>query len=155
MMEFLPEPGKLYSTQDVGAMLGKSTQTILTWVWKGFIKPVHIGAKNYYKGENLLELLQNRTVRKRRKPKRKKGAGERQTSICEDCLKAFNGCSWSREQKPVLGWDAKKLDIKEYKDRDVYRVFGCPEFEQEKFYVDENGIKRRVNEVPEEWKVHS
>jgi hypothetical protein len=68
-------------------------------------------------------------------------------------LKAYNGCNWSRNYKPVLGWDAKRVKINDYAGKEVYKVKACPEFEEELFYIDENGVKRRVNEVPDEWKV--
>ncbi|MBQ2968699.1 MAG: helix-turn-helix domain-containing protein [Clostridia bacterium] len=154
VLENLPEQGKMYSGSEVEVMFGKHRQTVLTWVWKGLVHPVKIGNRNYYKGEELLELLKSGRLHKQKKPRRKGHAGKKQTSICEDCLKAYNGCSWARHRVPVLGWDAKRLDIEDYKGKDVYRVYACPEFEEEKFYTDKNGIRRRVNEVPEEWKVH-
>ena len=151
-MQYMPEKGKMYSTKDVAFMFERGVQTVLTWVWRGLIIPVKIGNRNYYKGEELIALLESGNVRKLKRPIRKRGVCEKRTSICEECLKAFNGCSWSRDGKPIPGWNAKRVNINEYKDKEVYRVNACPEFEEERFYTDEKGIRRRVNEVPEAWK---
>ncbi len=151
----MPEKGKLYSTSEVADIFGKCDNTVINWVGKGYIKPKRIGNKNYYDGEDVIKLLESGLVRKPKKPKRKRGNLEKKTSICEECIKLFNGCVWAREHKPVPGWDAERIRIKDYKDKEVYRVNACPEFEQERFYIDENGVKRRVNEVQDEWKVKS
>lgn len=62
-------------------------------------------------------------------------------SICWDCKNAVpgekRGCSWSREFRPVEGWEALRRDIRPAKRRrrtpsmqESYRVLRCPRFEK-------------------------
>lgn len=62
-------------------------------------------------------------------------------SICWDCKNAVpgerRGCSWSREFRPVEGWEALRRDIRPVKRRrrtppahESYRVLCCPRFEK-------------------------
>lgn len=57
-------------------------------------------------------------------------------TICWDCANAVpnldgtRGCRWSREGKPVDGWDAERVDLKVFHNRFIesYYVRECPEF---------------------------
>lgn len=61
-------------------------------------------------------------------------------SICWDCKNAVqgecSGCSWSRDFKPVDGWNAVRRDISAASlgrrstqaDRESYVVVSCPKF---------------------------
>lgn len=61
-------------------------------------------------------------------------------TLCWDCARACGGpkgCSWSREYKPVEGWDAERRDVavwrgdsgRQYTEyAESYVVNHCPEF---------------------------
>ena len=66
---------------------------------------------------------------------RMKGRGQKMAAItptlCWDCAKAVNRCSWSIDFTPVEGWTAEKTKLRN-KDNgyvESYRVTACPEFE--------------------------
>lgn len=70
---------------------------------------------------------------------RQKNYYERRVTLCESCRKATNsGCSWSREFKPVQGWDAQETvcgyQISRATEEEIktpiqsYVVKHCPEF---------------------------
>ena len=61
------------------------------------------------------------------------------STLCWKCIHAVpdkhgHGCSWSKEFKPVEGWEAEKTVITNYigsqgkKIRSSYMVIRCPEF---------------------------
>ena len=52
---------------------------------------------------------------------------------CWDCVNAYGGCAWSREGKPVPGWEAEQTSILCYAGRQArrtesYKINFCPEF---------------------------
>lgn len=59
-------------------------------------------------------------------------------SLCWSCKNAVpgvrKGCLWSREYKPVRGWDAERRDLEIDRCRNgkivSYLVLGCPLFEE-------------------------
>lgn len=58
----------------------------------------------------------------------------RTDTLCWECKKACGHCSWSREFKPVPGWEAivvaprgAQMSLK-FRDIPDYRVIACPEF---------------------------
>lgn len=58
------------------------------------------------------------------------------SSICWDCAKACRKCPWSKDFKPVPGWDATptKVYVVEGKYDDSFIVNSCPLFEKEQEY---------------------
>lgn len=48
-------------------------------------------------------------------------------SICIDCKKGANECSWLFRLRPVRGWSAKKVRCTDFV---TYDVEACPNFEQ-------------------------
>lgn len=64
------------------------------------------------------------------------GSGERneKSTICWKCQKACGNCSWSREFKPVEGWEATQTKVYSNVDSrvDSYIVHKCPEFKKDK-----------------------
>lgn len=50
------------------------------------------------------------------------------SSICWDCAKACRKCPWSKDFKPVPGWDATptKVYVVEGKYDDSFIVNSCP-----------------------------
>jgi len=50
------------------------------------------------------------------------------STICWKCIKAYGGCKWSDNLKPVKGWNVKKTSTS-------YIVLSCPEFKPDlRFY---------------------
>ena len=52
---------------------------------------------------------------------------------CWDCVNACGGCSWSREGKPVPGWEAEQTSILcctggQAVRTESYKINFCPEF---------------------------
>jgi hypothetical protein len=62
-------------------------------------------------------------------------------TLCWDCAKCIGGCSWSKEFKPVDGWDAVPTIVKiapgghNRKPRitNSFKVLSCPEFERDSY----------------------
>lgn len=55
--------------------------------------------------------------------------------ICWTCEKAGGLCSWSREFKPVPGWDAEPDTMKPLNGNgrrviETYKIYDCPEYEE-------------------------
>jgi len=48
---------------------------------------------------------------------------------CWYCKKAVYGCDWSREFKPIEGWEATYVPAKGDKT-DSYDIHFCPEYER-------------------------
>ena len=58
--------------------------------------------------------------------------GNSYKQICWQCKKCLKGCSWSRYFKPVDGWSAIPVVIKNYGYKTKsYKILHCPEFEGE------------------------
>ena len=52
---------------------------------------------------------------------------------CWDCVNACGGCAWSREGKPVPGWEAEQTSIlcctgRQAVRTESYKINFCPEF---------------------------
>ncbi len=62
------------------------------------------------------------------------------TQLCWECKRATGGCRWSADLKPVKGWDAEKVIIKDFEgDIESYKVKACP------LFIPESKIGRRIN----------
>ena len=48
-------------------------------------------------------------------------------SICIDCKKGADECSWLFKLRPVKGWEAKKVKCTDFV---TYDVKSCPNFEE-------------------------
>lgn len=55
----------------------------------------------------------------------------KKSSLCWDCANALCGCDWSRDFKPVEGWEAKFSPATKNKV-ESYHVISCPQFEKDK-----------------------
>jgi hypothetical protein len=52
---------------------------------------------------------------------------------CWTCRNACGGCSWSREFKPVKGWDAVKTYLPTNGEHaESYHVINCPEYKPDR-----------------------
>ena len=52
---------------------------------------------------------------------------------CWTCKNACGGCPWSREFKPVDGWEAEKTFIGSNGEHaESYKIIYCPEYMEEK-----------------------
>ena len=64
------------------------------------------------------------------------GSGEcrEKSTLCWKCANACGGCDWSREFKPVDGWEATPTKVYQNVNQyiDSYIVNKCPEFYEEK-----------------------
>ena len=50
---------------------------------------------------------------------------------CWTCQNSCGGCNWSREFKPVDGWEAEKtILISNGEYADSYRIISCPEYKR-------------------------
>ncbi len=78
----------------------------------------------YMREELYLERRKEKLKKKKSKPKRYKD------SLCWHCEKACGGCSWSIKLIPVEGWNAKRVQNKDFNDTGIvsYTVIECPEF---------------------------
>ena len=56
-----------------------------------------------------------------------------QGQMCWTCENACGGCSWSKELKPINGWVARKVRVKnqEGDEYSTYRIIFCPRYKQE------------------------
>ena len=64
----------------------------------------------------------------REKKKRERYRKQSSQQPCWTCKNYVDGCSWSREFKPVHGWDAKK--VKREEGNVGYKILYCPEYEE-------------------------
>ena len=53
-----------------------------------------------------------------------------ESTICWRCKNALGGCSWSKNFKPVKGWEAvaTKIDSNYKNGIESYKVITCPEY---------------------------
>lgn len=61
---------------------------------------------------------------------------------CWTCRKACGGCSWSKEFKPVEGWDATENILADGTLRG-YEIRFCPEYEKD---LPEDRLSRKIDE---------
>lgn len=145
---------KIYTQADLARMFNVSDSQISYLKRIGKIVPVitakKSGVKHIYNEAAVLSL--EKYFAERREIKGYCNSGHKY-SKCWSCLKSYNGCSWSREQKPVPGWVAVKVDIKLHGNREAYIVQKCPEYEKEVWILTPYGTLVRKNPVPDEWKV--
>lgn len=138
-----------FDLKNTAILLGCGTATIHRMVKHGIITGKKVGHRRIFTEKELLdaqEYLARRSRQKKNIGGRPSGVG----SLCWECLRAYNGCPWSREKKPVPGW--KAIPAENYYDN-AFIVCDCPLFWKEVFVVDDKGVKHRVNEIPESWKV--
>lgn len=60
--------------------------------------------------------------------------GNNYKQLCWNCKKCLKQCSWSRDFKPIEGWQAIPVIIKGAKPRykiKSFKIISCPEFEGE------------------------
>ena len=82
------------------------------------------------------------------------------STLCWDCDKACGRCSWSKNFKPVEGWQAVPTKIFQYTTgqgrkriayyTDSFDVYECPEFEPLKIKNEEefmNILKRNIGRI--------
>jgi hypothetical protein len=82
--------------------------------------------------------------------------GRENTQLCWRCQNACGNCSWSKELKPVDGWQATKIKINDSRNRNIYSysITKCPLFipddkeyltktEQRNKYINDLGISLR------------
>lgn len=52
------------------------------------------------------------------------------STICWECKNALGGCSWSKNFKPVNGWEAEKTYLRSNHKigGESYKVINCPEY---------------------------
>lgn len=81
------------------------------------------------------ELIRRYPPREKKQKKATKGsaAATYQQQLCWDCASACGGCSWSREGKPVPGWEAEQTSIlcctgRQAVRTESYKINFCPEF---------------------------
>lgn len=68
-------------------------------------------------------------MRKYKRRKRDPKSYYRKESKCWDCKNCYGGCSWSREFKPVNGWEAIETNLPSNGAYATsYKVIECPEF---------------------------
>ena len=69
-------------------------------------------------------------------------------TLCWDCKKAATGgCSWSKEFRPVEGWEAKATTKQQFRGEPMrsYLVTACSEFERDAWNA---GLKRLEEKKP-------
>lgn len=134
-----------YTIVELAKMFGISTCVIQHYRKLGIITPVGRGTRNML----IFDEEAVKAIQIKRKGIKFKTTNLRKPSKCWTCLNAYgNKCPWASKGLPVPGWKAEKLILTGMK-RPSYNVNSCPLYEREKFYIDEKGIKRRVNTVPE------
>lgn len=64
------------------------------------------------------------------------GCFKSRETICWDCAKACGMCAWSREFKPIDGWEVTPTRVYQTRNKkiDSFVVHSCPEFEKSKMY---------------------
>lgn len=81
--------------------------------------------------------------------------GDKHRTLCWDCEKAQQKCSWSRHFKPVKGWQAIPTRVNIGGEKRVYvnsfDVHECPEFELLKIKNNKDEfiklIKRNIGRI--------
>ena len=75
-------------------------------------------------------------------------------TMCWQCAKAYGFCRWSRELKPVEGWEAQETHINNTDSGcDSYFVKNCPEFLQDGKTTEERKEQRRMLEKELEYEI--
>ena len=136
----------LYTVKDLMEMFSVSDSTVGYWKSKGIICPVK--RKDNKKGILFSEDAISRIrAYKRRKARQRENCLKTEGSLCWQCIKVYGTvCSWAAAKIPVDGWDADEVFL--YGGKVLsYRVLQCPQFEEERFIIGPDGIKRRANEV--------
>lgn len=152
-----------YSTNMLAEIVKLSAGTIWEYKKKGIITPIgKEGGWDVYNDsavkairEHRRATKEKRKVQRLRREMKKKPAPDCTGTICWQCIHTYGtACSWMAAHIPVDGWEADKVFM--YNGRVVsYKVKSCPNFEKELFEVGKDGIKRRINTVPEMRKVRA
>ena len=108
------------SGREASLFLGRARSYVSTCVYKGF--PI----RQKDTGESYIASFPDEAKSYANpKPRRTK------EQLCCTCSKAYGGCSWSRNFKPVEGWTANPTIIT-HGDRtmDSFEIIECPEWER-------------------------
>ena len=64
------------------------------------------------------------------KKKASESRANKKAQLCWTCHNATGGCLWSRELKPVKGWDAKRTVNKDSEGYKIYsyKIRFCPQY---------------------------
>lgn len=126
----------LYTIKDLAEMFSVSDSTVGYWKSKGIICPVK--RKDNKKGILFSkDAISRIRAYKRRKAQKRENCLKTEGSLCWQCIKVYGtACSWAAAKIPVDGWEAEEVFLYE-----------CPQFEEERFIIGSDGIKRRANEV--------
>ena len=65
-------------------------------------------------------------------------------SICIDCKKGADECSWLFKLRPVKGWEAKKVKCTDFV---TYDVKSCPNFEENRKMKRVRRTRREIEEA--------
>lgn len=146
-----------YSTNMLAEIVKLSAGTIWEYKKKGIITPIgKEGGWDVYNDsavkairEYRRAIKEKRKVQRLRREMKKKPAPDCTGTICWQCIHTYGtACSWATAKIPVKGWVATPIKSVNYQGTS-YKVKECPNFEKELFEVGADGIKRRVNTVPE------
>ena len=150
-----------YSTGMLADKVGLSAETIREYKKKGIITPIGSECNRYIYNDSAVQAIKEyrRAIKEKRKLQRlrrkmkKKPAPDCTGTICWQCIHTYGtACSWATAKIPVKGWVATPIQSVNYQGTS-YKVKECPNFEKELFEVGKDGIKRRVNTVPEMLKI--
>lgn len=146
----------MYTTKQLAEICGISEYMIRNYRINQIIEPAQRkGLINYYDDSAIAKIKAFRADMKQNKPIKNTVAPDCTGTICWQCIHTYGtACSWMAAHIPVDGWTATKVFM--YNGRVVsYKVKSCPNFEKELFEVGKDGIKRRINTVPEMLKHNS
>ena len=146
----------MYTTKQLAEICGISEYMIRNYRNNQIIEPAQRkGLRNYYDDSAIAKIKAFRADMKQNKPIKNTVAPDCTGTICWQCIHTYGtACSWMAAHIPVDGWTATKVFM--YNGRVVsYKVKSCPNFEKELFEVGKDGIKRRINTVPEMRKVRA
>lgn len=134
----------LYTVKDLMEMFSVSDATVGYWKSKGIICPVKRQGNRFLFSKDAISRIR---AYKRRKARQRENCLKPEGSLCWQCIKTYGTvCSWAAAKIPVDGWEADKVFL--YGGKVLsYRVLQCPQFEEERFIIGPDGIKRRANEV--------
>ena len=139
-----------YTTKQLAEICGISEYVVKNYRNNRIIEPVQkSGSRNFYDDSAIAKIKTFRADMKRRKLVKNTTAPNCTGTICWQCIHTYGtACSWATAKIPVKGWVATPVKSVNYQGTS-YKVKECPNFEKELFEVGKDGIKRRVNTVPE------
>ncbi len=136
----------LYTVKDLMEMFSVSDSTVGYWKSKGIICPAERKGKRFLFSEDAILRIR---AYKRQKARQRENCLKTEGSLCWQCIKVYGtACSWAAAKIPVDGWEADKVFL--YGGKVLsYRVLQCPQFEEERFIIGPDGIKRRQTRFTE------